>query len=265
MNKSTIAQNNSTSSEAEISVPYTLHNESWLPEVLRGDALVALANDIRKNGLRHPILVDENNVIWDGRSRYLACQMAGVEPKFTDILSKDGVDAVRSGLVGREMTVLDEVRLVARLVDELSVQDDKPKGKMTEVLSRHMKEVFGWNRRNSPRQIANMIKLKKGLPQMSDAMLEILRTAATLNEALKKIVIKPVAKKNPDRLTAAKIRAKLEGIVGKAEEPTSDEMVQMLKGVRELIETLPAPKPEKAPKAVKAKKVSKVKKSKKAA
>lgn len=260
MDKLTNTQHISTSSEAVNAQEYTLCNVSWIPEVLRGEALEALANDIRKNGLRQRILVDENNVIWDGRSRYLACRKVGVTPLFTEISSEDGEKAVRSGLVGRELTVLDEIRLVGRHADELSMSDDKPKGKKSEVLSQHMKDNFGWNRRNSPRHIAYLLKLHKELSKLDDSKLAILRTAATLNEARKGIA-NPVAKKKTDRVTVVQIRAQLEQIISK-EEPSADEMTQMLQGVRDLIETLPAPKAEKAPtptkvKAPKAKKVKK--------
>jgi hypothetical protein len=46
-----------------------------------------LAKDIQKNGLLHPIVLYEDQIlhedqIVDGRNRYVACRMAGVEPRF---------------------------------------------------------------------------------------------------------------------------------------------------------------------------------------
>ncbi len=47
-----------------------------------GDDLQALADDIRENGLREVIVCHEDGRILDGRNRYLACEIAGVEPQF---------------------------------------------------------------------------------------------------------------------------------------------------------------------------------------
>jgi len=49
--------------------------------LLDQERLAALAEDIKANGLLHPIIVDDQGRILDGRNRYLACQMAGIEPK----------------------------------------------------------------------------------------------------------------------------------------------------------------------------------------
>ncbi len=53
--------------------------------------LAALTSDIKANGLKQPITTCDGMVL-DGRARLLACQSAGVEPKFE--LLKDGTDPV---------------------------------------------------------------------------------------------------------------------------------------------------------------------------
>ena len=50
-----------------------------------------LADDIQANGLRHPIVLDQDGLILDGRNRYAACKIAGVEPLFE---TYDGADPV---------------------------------------------------------------------------------------------------------------------------------------------------------------------------
>lgn len=44
--------------------------------------LQSLADDIQKNGQRHPIIIDEDGAVLDGRNRLAACQLRGVEPEF---------------------------------------------------------------------------------------------------------------------------------------------------------------------------------------
>ena len=44
--------------------------------------LQQLADDIEKNGQRHPIVIDEDGAVLDGRNRLAACQLRGVEPEF---------------------------------------------------------------------------------------------------------------------------------------------------------------------------------------
>jgi ParB-like chromosome segregation protein Spo0J len=47
------------------------------------EEIEALADDIRENGLRHPIVRYQGQIL-DGRNRLLACEKAGREPVFTD-------------------------------------------------------------------------------------------------------------------------------------------------------------------------------------
>jgi hypothetical protein len=50
--------------------------------MLPKDELAELADDIRTNGLRTPILLHPDGSVLDGRNRMLACELAGVEPQF---------------------------------------------------------------------------------------------------------------------------------------------------------------------------------------
>jgi ParB-like nuclease domain len=52
------------------------------PLLDRGE-LARLADDIRQNGLREAIVVYEGMIL-DGRNRWRACKIAGLEPKFKD-------------------------------------------------------------------------------------------------------------------------------------------------------------------------------------
>jgi ParB-like nuclease domain len=47
--------------------------------------LADLAEDIATNGLVHPIVVDADGALIDGRNRLRACEIAGVEPAFQQL------------------------------------------------------------------------------------------------------------------------------------------------------------------------------------
>ena len=70
---------------------YPVHPVASLFPMIDDDALNALAEDIKKNGKREPILVAfldgrelNEPVVVDGRNRFKACEIAGVEPEFSN-------------------------------------------------------------------------------------------------------------------------------------------------------------------------------------
>lgn len=58
-----------------------IHPACDLFPLMDADGLAGLAADIRANGLVNPIVLHEGQVV-DGRNRLLACQQAGMEPRF---------------------------------------------------------------------------------------------------------------------------------------------------------------------------------------
>lgn len=67
-----------------------------LPE----DELEDLAEDIKTNGLQHPIVVKDGELI-DGRNRLAACELAGVEPSYEELDSQDPVAYILSANLAR--------------------------------------------------------------------------------------------------------------------------------------------------------------------
>ena len=73
---------------------YPVHPVASLFPMIDDESLNALAEDIKKNGQREPIIVaylDEamidEPVVIDGRNRHAACSLAGVEPEFKFVMS----------------------------------------------------------------------------------------------------------------------------------------------------------------------------------
>ena len=69
--------------------------------MLPDDELAELAADIKANGLVHPIVLDAEGVLIDGRNRLAACRMAGIEPTYTSLNGHDPVAYIVSSNVAR--------------------------------------------------------------------------------------------------------------------------------------------------------------------
>ncbi|BDV32255.1 DNA N-6-adenine-methyltransferase [Microbacterium terricola] len=53
------------------------------------EPLAELADSIRRNGLREPVVLHADDSVLDGRNRYLACRTVGVEPTFVTFRGSD--------------------------------------------------------------------------------------------------------------------------------------------------------------------------------
>lgn len=59
-----------------------IHPYANLFPMCSDDEIQLLADDIAKNGLRQPIVIDADEMILDGRNRSVACKIAGVKPVY---------------------------------------------------------------------------------------------------------------------------------------------------------------------------------------
>lgn len=71
------------------------HSYAEIFPLLEGEDFEQLVDDIKDNGLIHPITLLENKVL-DGRNRYRACLQAEVEPKFAEFSGNDAISFVIS-------------------------------------------------------------------------------------------------------------------------------------------------------------------------
>lgn len=74
----------------------TAHPAADLFPLMGADELASLAEDIKANGLRHPVILDADGRVLDGRNRLRACDLAGVEPVFSTVDDGDPVALVVS-------------------------------------------------------------------------------------------------------------------------------------------------------------------------
>jgi hypothetical protein len=83
---------------------YRFHPACTVFPQLSDEELRELADDIATNGLRNPIVLWKGKIL-DGRNRYLACGMAGVEARFTEFDGDDPIGwVVSQNLLRRHLT-----------------------------------------------------------------------------------------------------------------------------------------------------------------
>lgn len=78
-----------------------VHEAAGLFPMLPEDELQELAADIKTNGLIHPIVLDAEGPLIDGRNRLAACRIAGVEPTYTSLNGHDPVSYILSANIER--------------------------------------------------------------------------------------------------------------------------------------------------------------------
>ena len=92
--------------------PIEPHPIADLFPVLGDDELQELADDIATNGLQQPIVLLDRMIL-DGRNRYRACELAGIEPEFIAYRGDDPVAFVVSANLHRRHLTVGQRALVA--------------------------------------------------------------------------------------------------------------------------------------------------------
>jgi ParB/Sulfiredoxin domain len=81
--------------------PTEVHPLAALFPMMRDDELDDLADDIKANGLLHPVLIDDQGVLIDGRNRLNACDRAKVEPRYERTNGHDVAALIVSANISR--------------------------------------------------------------------------------------------------------------------------------------------------------------------
>ena len=84
--------------------------------MMTDDELADLAADIKEHGLLHPIVLDADGVLVDGRNRLRACEIAGVEPQFSRLNGYDPVALIMSANVARRHMTKGAIAMVVAKV-----------------------------------------------------------------------------------------------------------------------------------------------------
>lgn len=96
-----------------------VHPVAELFPMMTEDELDDLAADIKANGLLHPIVLDENGVLIDGRNRMAACQRAEVKPAFTTLNGHEPSGFIMSANMARRDMMKGQKAMVFMLRREI--------------------------------------------------------------------------------------------------------------------------------------------------
>ena len=78
-----------------------IHAAADLFPMMPEEELQELARDIAANGLIHPIVLDDQKQVVDGRNRLAACKIAQVEPRFEQLNGRDPLAYIVSANLAR--------------------------------------------------------------------------------------------------------------------------------------------------------------------
>ncbi|MPZ66195.1 MAG: plasmid replication/partition related protein [Pseudonocardiaceae bacterium] len=180
--------------------------------MLPNDELKDLAADITQRGQLQPIVLDADGRILDGRNRYSACQIAGVEP---DFVTYDGEDpdgyALTVNITRRHLTKGQQAMIAARAsavcdkpLSTLARENDVSKSRVTyaKVVLDHAPDLVEQvvsgaesldaaykkaqeNKQDAESTEAKMARLREHRPDLADQVVEELLTLSAAMDAMR--------------------------------------------------------------------------------
>ena len=107
------------------------HKYAELFPLLEGDEFDALVEDVRENGLLEPVFLYEKQII-DGRNRFRACEVAGVEPEFREYSGDDPLGFVVSMNLKRRHLSPSQLYMLATTLEEIYAKEAKERQRASE-------------------------------------------------------------------------------------------------------------------------------------
>jgi ParB-like chromosome segregation protein Spo0J len=96
-----------------------VHQSAAIFPMMTDEELADLAADIKANGLIHPIVIDKDGFLIDGRNRARACEIAGIEPATVLFEGNDpGAYVIAANVVRRHMSKGQQAMAVAKVYPE---------------------------------------------------------------------------------------------------------------------------------------------------
>lgn len=190
------------------------HKLSEVFPLIEGEDFDELVEDIKKNGLRQPIVTFEDQIL-DGRNRFLACEEAGIQPRFTPYVGDNPIaEIIALNVVRRHLTVGQRAIVAARLANLPNGVNVSAKNKGGQICPPSLSIPEAAKRLNvGERSVKSARRLVREDPK---AAKEVEKGKLTLNEALSNLLvaseskrIRPFEPKGPPIFTYMKLELAL--------------------------------------------------------
>jgi len=226
------------------------HEYARLFPMLSDEDVQELADDIAKNGLRIPIVIDADDKILDGRNRAAACAIAGVDPVYEPFIGTDEdklAFVVSCNIHRRHLTTSQRASVAAKLMPIYEAQAEKrqqaqlKKGSKTSVVENlPPREEAGKSRDKagaamnvSGKAVDMAAKVHaKAVPEIVEAVDrgEVAVSAAALVADLPEEKQKAIAAEGPKAVKQAAAKIRKEAPV-----PEHRDMLDMFEDMKQLI------------------------------
>ncbi len=150
--------------------------------MLPDDELRELAADIKERGLLYPVVLDLEGRILDGRNRFAACQLAGVDPQFVTYEGDDPAGYTLSVNINRRHLSKGQQAILVAKVGELSNLDNQSQFARENGLSRQRLSQAQLIQAHAPELVDSVINGHVSL----DAAYQTARDRKAADEALAK-------------------------------------------------------------------------------
>ena len=153
-----------------------IHPAADLFPMMSDEELQELARDIAQNGLIHPIIVDDEGQLIDGRNRKEACRLAGVQPRYENLNGHDPLAfIVSANLARRNLTKGQQAMALAMIYPE---PEKGGRGKKSEARNLEETSKFSYRRLNQARSVRRHSldlaqSVLKGTVSLDDALAQV--------------------------------------------------------------------------------------------
>ena len=128
-------------SKSQTATNLLVHPAADIFPMMSEEELVDLAEDIKANGLAHPLIIDAAGQLIDGRNRHAACLLAGVKPRFESLNGHDPLAYIASANLKRRNLSKGQQAMVLAMI----YPEPEPGGRGKNVAARKTQETLGFS------------------------------------------------------------------------------------------------------------------------